>query len=642
MDKKLEQLVEQITNKFNYSSFKEDLPEWKIKNSISRSYLYKDLNQKLKDILKDLNLPQYIIQIPNIPNVDWTIDIKSIFELNRDKFENIKQAAEFIYKKLNENLPDIVSNIEIKWIFVNIYLSENTIYKIVEDILESNIYWEDNILRNQKVIVDYSSPNIAKQMSIWHFRATIQWQVISNLLEYLWWNVLRWNYIWDRWTPFWKLIYSFLILYYDWNKLPKELQYQASNDIGLWEKLLKNLYDKPIDTLWKIYAFFKLIPFEDKEERARYYFKLLSEGDKNIRKLWEIFRFLSLKEFEEVYDRLNIKFDVILWESFAEKYVDKVINDLKSKGYLAQSKGAYVVFFKKYWNDEYKPILFNQVSNFDEKDLEVLLIKKQDWTTLYATRDLASLYIRWKILWADKIYYVVWKEQSLHFKLVFSLADSLWYIKAKNLFHVAFWLLLVDWKKMSSRKGDIVKIVDLINAVVNKISENFSDRVSKEDIEKLAISAIIINDLKNDRIKDVNFDLDKMTRLDWDSWVYIQYWWVRLNSLINNLEKSLENFQDDINDLNIDLLSDFEKSIIKKISYYPFVLKNSIDILKPNLVVSYLFDIVKTFNSWYSNTEKILSLSVEERKNKLKFLKILRKVFYSIFVILNLPFVEKM
>ncbi len=602
-------------------------------------YPYLELEKEIKSVFKDLRLPDFVLKSPNVSEVDWTIDIKSIFDLNKDKFTNIKETSDFIYKKLKEKNISFIKEVSQHWIFINLIVTDDYIRQILNNIPDKKIlpgYLKIN------AIVDYSSPNIAKQMSMWHFRATILWDVFANILQQLDAKVIRWNYIGDWGTPFWKLIYSYLY-FMNFLKNPEKVEElpddikQKVKEIWIGQDFINNLEKNPIGTLWKLYAFFKDIPDSDKEEKARYYFKKLSDKDPEYVALWETFRKISLEEFQKIYDILWVKFDIYEWEYYAEKYVPQVIDDLEKQGYLIDSQGAKIVVFKKV-NEEFVPLKKDQVNlkeiQWNNNNYEILLMKKKDGTTLYATRDLAMIWIRTKKINADKIYYIVWKEQTLHFKLVFSLADALWYIKKENLIHIPFGLLLIWWKKMSSRKGDIIKVKDVIKLVVDKILSDYGDRIDKNIALKLAIAAIIINDLKNDPIKDINFDINKMTQLQWDTGIYLIYSYVRLKNLIGKIKESLQVKEDEF---KFDLLSKEEKDLLKDLEkfiyYYILAYKQG----KPNFIISHLFKLVKAFNSRYSNTEKIINLSDDYKISKLNMLRAIKSYLDIVFTTFKLP-----
>lgn len=521
----------------------------------------------LEEKLKWFKLPDELLLIPEIDWPHFTFNIKDFYTLNKDKFKTAYDASKYIYEVFKDDF-----NLEYIPPFVNFYFNDEVNFELPK--------------LNWTIIVDYSSPNIAKEMSVWHLRSTILGEFFARLFEYLWAKVIRWNYIWDWWTPFWKLIYSRF-----YHKDKYNYEEKLSND--------------PLNFLWFLYSSFKDIEDLEKEDKARYYFYLLSKKDPIVFNLWENFRKISLNEYKKIYDILWIDFDLYEWEAFIENYVDEVLDHINQKWILKESQWTLWVYF-----DNFKPV------NYETDTF--LMLKKSDWTSLYALRDLALIYYRIKN-YTNNIYYVVWKEQSEHFKLVFNLAQFLWY--EWNFIHIPFWLVLLWWQKMSSRKWNIVRLIDLINLL--------KDKTWSLD---LAISALVINDLKTDKLMDVNFDIDRMTSVNWDTWVYLQYTRVRILSLLEKL---------DINEKKDLRYLEKEKNILINISYFPLIIKKTYFNLKPNLLVWYLFRLSKIFNNWYSSWEKIINLSNEEKAAKKRLLLKLKKVFDESFYLLNLPYITK-
>ncbi len=650
----LKDLVTKLNSYFS-ENFKQEieLPKWKNLNKVNdNTYPYQDLEKDIWQILKsdisNLNLPDAFIRLPSVEWPDFVLDVKNFFELNKDKFSNIKQAADFLYQVLDKHLANIkyLEKVVQQWIFVNLFVNKDFLYDSLALAIYNPLdYGYQDVLQWRKIVVDYSSPNMAKQMTVGHLRSTIIGEVLANIFEFRGANVLRWNYLWDWGTPFGKLIYVFLNLI-DEEKCQNAPQ-SLVETIGCGEHLLENLKQDPIYVLGKMYAWFKDFQDENKEERARQYFRLLSEWDKNINAIWQLFRYLSLLDFENIYNILNISFDTYLWEAFIEEFTDKVIEILDKKGFLIESDGAKVVYFM-YWKitedgekitedkerlqkisalnhrqfnlisqaiKEFVPLKAEEVSKLSEEEkaeLEVLLIQKKDWTTLYATRDLAWIWFRTQKLEAQEIFYVVGREQALHFKLVFSLADELGWIDYAYLHHIQFGLLLLGGKKMSSRQWNVIRLSDLIDMVKKQILDQYWTRIDNQAAEKLAVSAILINDLKNDPIKDIEFNIEKMTSLQWDTGIYIQYWFVRLKNLLEKIKVNFVELDfEKIIDIKQFEFNEIEKKLLYQIAIFPYVVDRVLYNYKPNILVNWLFEVVKYFNSWYSNSEKILDLKDE-------------------------------
>lgn len=601
----------------------------------SLDYVFYKLNENIRNTLlnNDIVLPQWeIIDLPNIAWPDFVLKVKEIFDLNKDRFGNIKQFSDSVVWLLNWSEIWYIKNFGVQWVFINIFVSEDFFSDILKNVVElDKNYWINDFMSWQKAIVEYSSPNMAKQMTVGHFRTTIIWQILSNLVQKSGANLCKWNYLGDWGTPYGKNIFA--LIYFSTLNLDSLTDEQRTKyQWFVWEDLFDKLNQNPISTLEFLYSSFKEIADDTKEDKARAYFKLLEQWHPDVIKLWTIIREYSKIDFQNVYERLWVSFDTDLWESYTWFMVDEIVSDIEKSWYLLFNDWAYLVKFVKNWSD-YIPVKSDEIS--DEKDLSVMLIKKSDGTTLYATRDMVNLKFRWEILWANKLYYCVGNEQTLNFQLLFALADKLGYISKDNCFHVWNWLFLIWWEKMSSRKWNVHRMAELLDLVKEKITEDFgnSDQILAE---KLTISAVIFNEIKNDRSKDIEFNIENMTKINGDTWVYLQYSRARLNSLLEkiniNWELRVENWD----------FSTEEKELIKLVSIFVLLIKRSVNLTKPHVLAQYLLNICQKFNSWYANSPKIVDLSEEAKLIKYALLSSLKIVLDNWFELLNLPVVERM
>ena len=585
-------------------------------------YLFFQLNEIIKSQLSEYNLPKYILDIPSRPWSDFVIATKDFFDLNKELW-NINAASEKIFEKINSI--DWLQ-VQKQWIFINIFLTKNFLNSWLNQVFDKN-FWEFDFW-HWVVAIDYSSPNIWKQLSIGHIRSTMLGEVVARMLEKAGKTPVRWNYLWDWWTNFWKLLYSF-VYHFD-------------------EKLLSDLKTDPNTTLWKIYSSFKDIPDEDKEQKARDFFKLLESWDEDAYALYEYVKQTSIKDFVKTYKLLGIDYDYFLGEHFAQQYVPEIMKLLKEKNILHFDQDAYVVKL----DENFIPIKVWEEKKYDPQKITVFILEKSDWTTIYGSRDLASSFIRAKI--ADECLYIVWHEQSLHFKSIFGIINYLNFFSLKNLKHLAFGLILLEGSKMSSRKWNIFRLADMIDDVTAKIKSLDTKNLDADTAQKLALSAIFFNDLKNDRSKDINFDVDAMTRISGDTGVYLQYSYVRIKHLLEKLNVSSnpewnEKFENNSGGFSTSSKwqmeyewGEVEKLIIVDMIRYPLVFERSLQEYKPHILAQYILWFSQKISAWYSTSEKILDLENSKKTQIAILLKWAMKIYENIFWILMFPRVEKM
>lgn len=591
-------------------------------------YVFYKLDKDISDYLISLwyNISHQVISEPKISWPDLVIDCKSIYESNKSLSfgDFIKKLGEDIRWFKNNKIKDIVN----QWVFINIYLSWDYISEVIEEVLEYNDSFGniDMWYLHQKWIVEYSSPNIAKSMSMGHFRNTIIWQFFSNLVETVGVDTLRRNYLGDRGTPFGKFIFS--------------LYHKHIQDSSIIDQILLD----PTVVMWKIYTDYKDIDIVDKDDKARVIFSLLEKWDSEISELWQIVRELTLKDFEQTYKKLNINFDTYLWESFSTTLAWDIVEELKDTWYLIYSDGAYIIKFKKIEDGlKFRPLKASEESQFDPDIDQVLVISKSNDDTLYATRDLAMCKWRSQVLWADKMIYVVWSEQRVYFEQIISLATYMGYIRKDQMIHLGYGLYMQDGKKMSTRKGTVFRTIELIQEINDKIWTIFESRIDEDTSEKLAISTLIFNDTKWDILNDVNFDLDAITKLNGDNGIYIQYTYTRLLSLLQKLKSALK--ADDKNiSINKDRFDyiDIEKDIIFKLSLLPNKIIHCVQNYKTHILAQYILDIAWLSNRWYSETPKIIDLWEEDMRSKYLFLNSVITVFEKIFTIFWFEKIDKM
>ena len=487
--------------------------------------------------------------------------------------KELKKAPQMIATEIKDKLSisdDIVLETKVVNGYLNFYLNPMIIAKTVLEEFDNKKekYGSSNIGNNKTVVIDYSSPNIAKPFHIGHLRSTVIGNALRNIYKFLGYNVVGINHLGDYGTQFGKLIEG----YKRWGS-----EYNIENN--------------PIDELTKIYIRINNLCKEDESvlEDCRNNFKKLEDGDEYCTKLWQKFRDLSLKEFQKVYDLLDVHFDSSNGEAFYSDKMPEIVQILEKTGKLVESEGARVI-------------------NLDEYNIPPCIIEKTNGSTTYATRDLAAIMYRVRTYNYDKALYVTSYEQNLHFKQVFETAKLLGLDKkyTDGLEHIPFGMVQLKTGKMSTREGNIIKLEELLNEAITRaskiIEEKNSNLENKEEVaKKVGIGAVIFNDLYNSRIKDEIFDWDIMLNFNGETGPYLQYMYVRTNSVLEKANK-VPNIQN----VKIELLNDNASIyLIKEMYNFENIVKQSAEKNEPYIISRYLINIAKAFSSFY-NDNKII------------------------------------
>ena len=492
------------------------------------------------------------------------------FKLAKVMKKSPMQIAEEIKERISIDEEKILK-IDIAGGYINFYINKNILVKdVLQRIEDEEEYCKAPSKKNKNIVIDYSSPNIAKPFHIGHLKTTVIGGALYNIYKYLGYNVTGVNHLGDYGTQFGKLI----------------------EGCKLWGDEY-DLRENSIDKLAEIYKRINELCKEDESvlERCRENFKLLEQGDEYCVKLWQEFKDLSIKEFQKIYDLLGTKFDSWNGEAFYADKTDEVIEILKSTGKLQESEGAMIV-------------------DLSDVGIETpCIVCKSNGSTIYATRDLAAILYRARTYDFDKCIYVTSYEQNLHFKQIFEVAKLLGLDEkyTNGLEHVPYGFVRLSTGRMSTRLGNFVKVEDLLNDAISQaekiIEEKNPNLENKEEIaKKVGIGAVIFNDLATSRIKDEVFDIDSMLNFQGETGPYIQYTYVRTNSVLEKVGK-VPSF----NDINCELLQDeYSQNVIKLIYSFEDVLNQVIEKSEPSLLARYLIDLSKAYSNFY-NENKIIS-----------------------------------
>ena len=493
----------------------------------------------------------------------------------------LKKSPMLIAEELKEkiNIGENIEKIEIVSGYLNFFINKTSLIQTVLKELEEkqDNFGANNSGNGKNIIVEYSSPNIAKPFHIGHLRNTIIGAALYNIYKYLGYNTIGINHLGDYGTQFGKLIEG----YKRWGN-----EY--------------NIDENPIEELMKIYVRINDLCKEDESvlEACRENFKLLEEGDKYCTELWEKFRAVSLKEFQRIYDLLGVKFDSLKGESFYTDKMDEVEDILNQAGVITESQGAKIV-------------------DLEDKGLGVCIIRKSNGSTIYATRDLAAIRYRAKTYDFDKCLYVVAYEQALHFKQVFEVAKYLDIPEKcqKGLEHVQYGMTRLTTGRMSTREGNVIKVEELLKEAisrVNKIIEEKNPNMENKELEakKIGIGAIIFNNLCTTIIKDQIFDWNTVLNFNGETGPYIQYVYVRTKSV---LEKAKE--IPTLSEVNIELLKDKESlKIVQNLYQFEDTLMQCVEKNEPSILARYLITLGQSYSNFYNENKIIDGENIDLQK----------------------------
>lgn len=470
----------------------------------------------------------------------------------------MRMSPAMIADKLRDSMTDLPAHIErVESVngYLNFYFDRKAMAaQVLAGVLARGESFAPHASNGKTVCIDYSSINIAKPFHIGHLSSTVIGGSLHRIYRYLGYNAIGINHLGDWGTQFGKL----LTAYFKWGK-----------------------GEQTMDSLLELYVrFHKEAELDDSlNDEARMWFKKIEEKDERATAAYEEFKRITLEEVTKVYDRLGIKFDSYNGEAFFNDKMQPVVDELKEKNLLQPSDGAMIV-----------PL--------DEYGMTPCLILRSDGASLYATRDLACAFYRKKTYNFDKNLYVVAYQQNLHFKQVFKVLELMGHEWAKDCVHVPFGMVSIEGGgSLSTRSGNVVKLVDVINTAVEKtraiISEKNPDlENADETAEAIGVGAVVFGALSNSRIKDIVFSFDKALNFDGETGPYLQYTHARCCSVLSKAQPTGEVDAGE-------LIDDDTFTLVRMLNSYEDTVAVAAERYEPSILTRYLIDLAQAFNKFY-------------------------------------------
>ncbi|MCI8387334.1 MAG: arginine--tRNA ligase [Clostridiales bacterium] len=516
----------------------------------------------------------------------------------------LRMAPPAIAAKLADGLADdIIGKAEVVGGYINFYISpEYLAGKLMPDILErGESYGSFDFGKGKTVVLDYSSPNVAKPFHIGHLGTTVIGHSLKKLHQFAGYDCVGVNYLGDWGTQFGKLI----VAYRKW---------------GSREQVEKVGIDELVSLYVKFHAEAEKDPSLDDEARAE--FTKLEHHDEENTNLWKWFIQLSLDEYSKTYKQLGITFESYNGESFAAQRTDDVIKELNEKDMLRVDDGASLVDLEKY-------------------DMPPFLILKKDGSTLYSARDIATAIYRKNTYDFDKSIYVTSAGQSLHFAQLFKVVEMMGYDWAKQMIHVPYGTVSINGAKLATRTGNVILLRDLFAESIEKVSKIIEEKNSAlenrdEVAEAVGVGAIIFYYLSNSRIKDINFILEDALNFDGNTGPYAQYTYARTCSII-----SKAGGVPDVKPSGADVTDPSEAALLKTLSIYPEKVLNAIDELEPSVITRYILDVCAAFNRFYHECQIVTADSPKVRDFRVALTACTRSVIGSAFELICMRKTEK-
>ncbi|MGL5749494.1 MAG: arginine--tRNA ligase [Paraclostridium sp.] len=560
-----------------------------------------EVAQSLKSKIEDLTLEEIVELIETPPNSDMGDYAFPCFKLAKV----FRKAPNMIAADLAQNIEaqGAISKVEPAGGYVNFFVNKSQLAEtVINDVLtKGEKYGHSDLGKDKSVVIDFSSPNIAKPFHIGHIRTTVIGNSLYKIYDSQGYDTVRVNHLGDYGTQFGKLIVAFKL----W---------------GNKEAVEAN----PIPELLKLY-----IQFHDEaekhpkmEDEARAWFTKLENGDEEAKELWQWFRDESLKEFARVYDLLDIEFDSYNGESFYSDKMDRVIDIIKDKGILEESQGTNIV-------------------DLEEYNMPPALITKTDGSTLYMTRDLAAALYRKETYNFEKCVYVVGSQQSLHFQQLFKVLELVGFEWAKDMVHVPFGMVALEEGTMSTRKGRVVFLEDVLKQAIEKTRETMLEKnPNAQNVEEIAkqvgVGAVVFQELSNSRIKDYTFSWERTLSFEGETGPYVQYTHARCCSVLRKAEEEVTT------DIDYSLISDADSAeVLKVIASFNKQVLVALRKNEPHIVTRFVLDLAQAFNKFY-HENPILVEDAELRKARIALVAATRQTIENALSLLGMGAPERM
>lgn len=562
------------------------------KEIITELLVASDIGLAYNEILETIEIP------PDNAMGDYAFPCFKLAKIMRNSPVNIaKELTETIIK------PQGIAKIVNLGPYLNFFIDREDIVKtVIENVKEKgDRYGSSDIGNGKNAIVEYSSTNIAKPFHIGHIRSTVIGNAIKNLYKFTGYNTTGINYLGDHGTQFGMMIAAYKL----W---------------GDDDKINEN----PIKELLKLYVDYNELANQDSEKMddARRWFSELESGNPEAVKLWEWFKEISLGEFDRVYTMLGIEFDSYNGESFSSQFIDDVIKELRDKNLLEMSDGAEII-------------------NLEDEGLPNMIVIKSDGSSTYITRDIATALYRKREYDFDKNIYVVGSQQILHFQQLKACLKKMGYDWADDCIHVPFGMVSLKDQTLSTRRGQVVFLEDVLNKAVEKTEEIINDRnpeLENKDLvaKQVGIGAVVFQELFSNRIKDYVFDWDNTLNYDGETGPYVQYTIARANSI---LDRAGEISKGEV-DYSL-IVSDPEVELASAIYYLPQKILDAVDKYEPSYVTRQLIEIASAFNKFY-NACPILNAEPSVKNARLELVSCAANVLRSGLKLLGIESPNKM
>ena len=491
-------------------------------------------------------------------------DFQTNFAMMNSKIigKNPRVIAQEVLDNLEEN--NVIEKLEIAGPgFINIFLKSEYLGELLKK-SRTEEYDFSFLNREGDVIIDYSSPNIAKRMHIGHLRSTIIGDSIRRIYKYLGYHIVADNHIGDWGTQFGKLI------------------------IGYRRWLDREAYEtNAIEELERVYVEFSKLSESNPEleEEARLELKKLQDGDAENFALWKEFIKVSLDEYDKLYKRLGVHFDTYYGESFYHPIMQGVVEELVEKKLAVEDDGAKVVFFP------------------EEDNLFPCIVQKKDGAFLYSTSDIATIKFRRETYNINKLIYLTDERQQDHFKQFFRITDMLGWNVEKH--HIWFGIMRFADGVFSTRKGNVIRLEQLLDEGKKRAYEIVQEKnpsLSEEEKDKIAeivgVGAIKYADLSQNRQSPIIFEWDKILTFEGNTAPYLQYSYARIQSILRKAESEGKNV-DYSKEIKIE--DKLERALADHITAFPMAVLKASETFKPNIIADYLFELSKKFNSFYNS-----------------------------------------